>query len=113
MEEFTPNTDYKGHVTQDLTPYERELRALLWLHRLPRQDWREAKGWRWQEQIVIRLVPGTLYAREGGAPLVKVLVTYPGIEERVTGGGNSLAEAVEDVHRELWRLGIKTPVPNW
>ena len=91
----------------------REAQAWYWLLTIPRFPW-EGRNWRKeQNQVIVRLHPGALNARFKGQPLVKVSVEYPGMKTRVSGSGNSLAEAVERLSRELWRNEIKIPGPNW
>ena len=84
-----------------------EQAALFWLLALDRLDWKTCSRRQCNEQVLIRLIPGKLHECSG-APMVEVLVSHPAVPgKRFKGTGNSLYEAVDQVHRELWRAGVR------
>lgn len=90
---------------------EGEARAWAWLMMLQRIAWQSHSPQAVRDQVLVRLVPGVLGASRN-APGVEVLVSYPAMEGRARGTGNSLLEAVVRLHSDLWNKGVRLPWPN-
>jgi len=93
------------------TSEELEARAWLWLQQLERIPWETTPPRQYGQQVVIRMLPGSLGAGKG-EPWVRISARHPAIERRVKGSGNSLAEAADRLHRALWELGVELDWPN-
>ena len=88
-----------------------ELIAWRWLLGLERLDWESNSYTRVKQQILIQALPGELFATSG-APGVCVSISYPGLDGRVSGSGNSLFAACCRLHYYLKKRGIDVGHPQ-
>jgi hypothetical protein len=79
---------------------------------LPRLDWKKTNRISLDQQILVRMSPGKI-TETMGAPLVSILVSHPDTDKRIKGTGNSLMQAVMDVHTGLWNAGVRLHGPHW
>lgn len=86
-----------------------EIVAWRWLLLIPRLDYKTHSWEQQRNQIIVRLIPGTL-AASSGAPMIYVSIAYPGVKKRIVTSGNSLYDAVHKAQANLWMdHNIETP----